>query len=104
MNLAIAQLTCDKMELVEQSAKPLREAASHPHSKFHWYIIDGSQKEESEKRLFEIAYPTATFRSNVRGGAGAAIAYALTEMLNSEENYTHVGLTESDVVLRDNLV
>ena len=102
MKLAIAQLTCDRMELVEQSAKPLREAASHPHSKFHWYIIDGSQKEESEKRLFEIAYPTANFRSNVRGGAGAAIVYALTEMLNSEENYTHVGLTESDVVLRDN--
>ena len=102
MKLAIAQLTMDRMELVEQSAKPLREAASHPHSKFHWYIIDGSQKEESEKRLFEIAYPTATFRSNVRGGAGAAIVYALTEMLNSKENYTHVGLMESDVLLSDN--
>ena len=74
MKLAIAQLTMDRMELVEQSAKPLRAAASHPHSKFHWYIIDGSQKEESEKRLFEIAYPTANFRSNVRGGAGAASA------------------------------
>ena len=102
MKLAIAQLTCDRMELVEQSAKPLREAASHPQSLFHWYIIDGSKTLSSEKRLFEIAYPTANFRENVRGGAGAAIVYALTTMLQSEENYTHVGLMESDVLLRDN--
>lgn len=100
MKTALTLLTCNKPELVEQSIKPLLEAAREQH--FHLYVADGSTSEENEKAIWELAYPTATIRSNVRGGAGAAIVYALTEMLNSEENYTHVGLTESDVVLRDN--
>jgi hypothetical protein len=38
-------------------------------------------------------------RGNVRGGAGAAIVYALTLMLKHKENYDYVGLCESDVLL-----
>jgi hypothetical protein len=97
---AISLLTCDKMELVEQSIKPLLAAARQ--QKFDLFVMDGSTTEANEKALWEMAYPTANVCNNVRGGAGAAIVYALTEMLNHSENYDVVGLVESDVLLRDN--
>lgn len=40
-----------------------------------------------------------TFHPNIRGGADASLAYCLSMMLNHEANYTHVGITEMDVLL-----
>ena len=100
MKTAISCLTYEKPELFSQSLPPLIEGAIANH--YHLFVCDGSTTESSQKALFDIAYPTANIRSNVRGGAGAAIVYALTMMLKHEENYDVVGLIESDVLLRDN--
>ena len=99
MKLAISLLTCDKPELVEQSIKPLLAGALE--HKYHLFVCDGSTSEKNEKAIWELAYPTGHVLSNVRGGAGAAIVYALTMMLQHQEGYTHVGLVESDVLLLD---
>lgn len=100
MKTAISCLTYEKPELFSQSLPPLIEGAIA--NRYHLFVCDGSTTEASQKALFQIAYPTANIRSNVRGGAGAAIVYALTMMLKHEENYDVVGLVESDVLLRDN--
>lgn len=97
MNLAISLLTCDKPELVAQSCKPLIEAAVA--NRFHLFVIDGSTNYENEKEIWNLTWPAGHMQANVRGGAGAAIVYALTMMLQHEENYSHVGLCESDVLL-----
>ena len=99
MNLALCLLTCDKPELVEQSIKPLLAGAID--QKFHLFVIDGSTSEKNEKAIWHLAWPTGHMIGNVRGGAGAAIVYALTMMLEHKENYSHVALVESDVVLLD---
>jgi hypothetical protein len=98
MKLAISLLTCGKPELVEQSIEPLTDVARA--NKFHLFVCDGSLREADEDEIYKLAYPTATVHANVRGGAGAAIVYALSMMLASKENYTHVGLCESDVLLQ----
>ena len=100
MKTAISLLTCDKTDLVEQSIKPLLEGARQNH--YHLFVVDGSTTEANEKAIWQMAYPTGHMIANVRGGAGAAIVYALTMMLNHEEKYDVVGLVESDVLLRDN--
>jgi len=97
LKTALSLLTCDKPELVEQSIKPLIEGAKQNH--YHLFVCDGSTSEANETRILELAYPTGQVMANIRGGAGAAIVYALTMMLNHEEDYTHVGLVEADVVL-----
>ena len=99
MKLAISLLTCGRMDLTEQTIKPLIAAARE--QKLHLFVVDGSTKQPDIERLWYLAYPTATIANNVRGGAGAAIVYALTEMLDHVENYTHVGLLENDVLLGD---
>lgn len=99
MKIAISYLTCDKLDLVKQSLPPLLEGAMQ--DKYDLFVCDGSTTEANEKELWQLAYPTANVRSNVRGGAGAAIVYALTLMLQHKEEYTHVGLVENDVLLRD---
>ena len=99
MKTCISFLTCDKTDLVEQSIKPLLEGARQNH--YHLFVVDGSTTEANEKAIWQMAYPTGHMIANVRGGAGAAIVYALTMMLNHEENYDHVGLVESDVLLGD---
>lgn len=99
MKTAISLLTCDKIELVEQSIKPLLDGARQNH--YHLFVCDGSTTEANETKILELAYPTASVRANICGGAGAAIVYALTMMLDREENYDHVGLVESDVLLGD---
>ena len=99
MKTCISFLTCDKTDLVEQSIKPLLEGARQNH--YHLFVADGSTTEANEKAIWQMAYPTGHMIANVRGGAGAAIVYALTMMLNHEENYDHVGLVESDVLLGD---
>ena len=100
MKTAISLLTCDRLELVEQSIKPLLDAARS--NKFHLFVCDGSTSNANEDEVYKLAYPTAYVHANIRGGAGAAIVYALTMMLNHPEKYTHVGLVEADVLLRDN--
>ena len=99
MKTAISYTCCDKMDLVRQSVAPLVEAAIK--HRFHLFVCDGSRDPESEKVLFEIAYPTATIHDNIRGGAGAAYVYALTMMLDHTEGYDYVGLVESDVLLKE---
>lgn len=99
MKTAICYLSCDKPELVEQSLPPLIYGARQ--SQYHLFIADGSQTSAGEKKIFDLGYPTAVLHSNVRGGAGAAIVYALTLMLQHKENYEYVGLCESDVLLRN---
>ena len=99
MKTCISFLTCDKTDLVKQSIKPLLEGARQNH--YHLFVVDGSTTEANEKAIWQMAYPTGHMIANVRGGAGAAIVYALTMMLNHEENYDHVGLVESDVLLGD---
>lgn len=97
MNLAVSLLTADKPELVERTILPLIEQARA--TKFHLFVCDGSTNPENERLIWEMAYPTAHVLANVRGGAGAAIVYALTMMLQHKENYSHVGIVESDVLL-----
>ena len=99
MKTCISFLTCDKTDLVEQSIKPLLEGARQNH--YHLFVVDGSTTEANEKAIWQMAYPAGHMIANVRGGAGAAIVYALTMMLNHEENYDYVGLVESDVLLGD---
>ncbi len=93
MKTCIAFLTKDKVELTRQSIQPLL------HGDYHLLWIDGSDTEEGQNAAVELAYPRARPYGNVRGGAGAAIVFALTTMLDSPENYTHVGLVEQDVLL-----
>jgi hypothetical protein len=97
--VAISYLTCNKIELVKQSLPPLMAGALE--HKYHLFIIDGSTTTENEKAIWNLSWPTATMHANVRGGAGAAIVYALTLMLNHEEHYDVIGLVESDVLLLD---
>lgn len=99
IKVAIAYLTRDRVELVKQSLPPLLDSARK--NQHHLFVIDGSKLEASEKAIWELAYPTAQVHSNVRGGAGAAIVYALTMMLQHNEHYDYVGLCESDVLLHE---
>lgn len=100
MKLALSLLTCDRPELVAQSIVPLKDAAIL--GNFHLFVVDGSTTEANEKAIWQLSYPTGHMTANIRGGAGAAIVYALTMMLQHKEEYTHVALCESDVLLRDN--
>lgn len=99
MKTAITLLTCDRVELVEQSIRPLLASAIKGHH--HLFVADGSTTNANEEKILALGYPTAFTECNIRGGAGAAIVYALTRMLNHEENYDVVGLSESDVLLPD---
>lgn len=95
--VAIAFLSKDRVELSKQSIVPLLDGARK--GQYHIFWCDGSNTQEGEHLVWDLGYPTVNSRLNVRGGAGAAIVYALTELLNHEENYTHVGLVENDVLL-----
>lgn len=99
MKTCIAFLSKDRVELSRQSVQPLFDGACA--QLFHLLWCDGSETEAGEKLAWEIGYPTARCHWNVRGGAGAAIVFALTEMLNSTENYDVVGLVENDVLVLD---
>lgn len=97
MKTCICLLTCDRPELVEQSIKPLIDGAIK--SQYHLFLADGSKNPAHEEAIGKLGYPTAFMRFNIRGGAGAAIVYALTWMLQHEEHYDVVGLCEADVLL-----
>jgi len=61
-----------------------------------WWI-DGSETLEGQQALEETSF--TRHHSGIRGGADAAIVFALTAMLNHPVGYTHVGLCENDVLL-----
>src|SRR5580693_7953368 len=94
--IAIAFLTRDRVDLSKRTIKPLLQL-----DKFDLFLIDGSDTEVG--RLFAVHHGSETVGlalnvySNVKGGADAAVVYALTEMLKGD--YTHVGLVENDVLL-----
>lgn len=97
MKTAICYLSCDRPELVRQTLPVLVDDARR--QRFHLFIADGSVTKSGRDAVWEIGYPTATTHSNIRGGAGAAIVYALTWMLDHVEQYDYVGLVETDVLL-----
>ncbi len=61
------------------------------------HIIDGSDDVWRPGAARSLKW--YTFHSNIKGGPDVAIVYALTMMLRHEDNYTHVGLLEQDVLL-----
>lgn len=89
---AIAFLTKDKVELSERSIEPLR------YGKFDLFAIDGSTTEKG-RTFFDKKIPPTYVFGNVRGGAGAALVFALTTMLAHPNNYEYVGICEQDVLL-----
>jgi hypothetical protein len=91
MKVAIAYLTKDRVELTKQTAS----AVCNAQCAVFW--IDGSETLEGQQALEEADY--TRHHSGVRGGADAAIVFALTAMLNHPVGYTHVGLCENDVLL-----
>lgn len=88
--VAISFQSCDKTELSKLSLKPLIS------QDFDLFWCDGS-KTERGRNFFETKPGDFYRRGNVRGGAGAAYVYALTEMLKGD--YTHVGLVENDCLI-----
>lgn len=111
MKTAIAFLTKDRVELSKQSIQPLLQP-----DKFDLFWCDGSTSDEGLSFLQTYggnpSDPRYHLFANVRGGAGAAIVFALTTMLNEMEyidhgpagftakpKYDYVGLVENDVVL-----
>jgi hypothetical protein len=107
--VAIAFSTCDRVELSRQSIKPV--LPTNCEFDLHW--IDGSRTDagkqfariDSSVSLERLPYKLHT---NVTGGSGAAIVYALTAMLKAESQragnyayyaYDYIGLVENDVVL-----
>jgi hypothetical protein len=98
--VAIAFSTKDRVELSKQSIEPLLQP-----DKFDLFWIDGSKTKDGE----ELPFPylgrfvhkgnSCIIRSNVIGGADAAIAFSLTTMLQHPNNYEYVGLVENDVLL-----
>lgn len=96
MNLALAYLTKDRVELSEQTWARLREATGSTAYDVFW--CDGSKTDAGVEFFKSYAYQANLRSSGIGGGADAAIVYALTKMLSFPE-YTHVGLCENDVLL-----
>lgn len=97
MKVAIAYLTKDRVELTKQTASQL------PFDHACVYSVDGSTTDEGRMAVcasFRVhgAY-VPRMHCGVQGGADAAIVYALTEMLKADDQFTHVGLCENDVLL-----
>lgn len=91
--IALAFLSKDRVELTKRTIEPLIQP-----DKFDLWWMDGSSSYEG-KRL-AVNYPAYIHaHGEVRGGADAAIVYALTTMLIAEIEYTHIGLCENDVLL-----
>lgn len=91
MKTAIAYLTKDRVELTKQTFPVLRDGS---HALF-WF--DGSTDAAALDYCNKHIGICTGGAKGVRGGADAAIVYALTGLLS--EDYTHIGLCESDVLL-----
>ncbi len=97
--VAIAFLTCDDVELTKQSLPMLMQP-----DKFDLHWIDGSKTPEG------INLPTlmgvdcdlrCQLHPAVYGKADTAVAYALSTLLKSVQEYDYIGLVENDIVFRD---
>lgn len=95
MKTAIAYLCKDRPELIEQSLPPLVAGARQ--QQYNLFVIDGSDGVEAQMEILRQLQDKDRYFGNVRGGAGAAIVFALTEMLKGD--YDYVGLCEADVLL-----
>jgi hypothetical protein len=94
MKLAIAYSSKDEVENTDQTLDRL--CASEFGTEFDIYWGDGSATDAGLK--FFRDYRDCAFHSGrVLGGADAAIAWKLSEML--KHPYTHIGLLENDVLL-----
>jgi hypothetical protein len=93
MKLAIAYSTKDQVELTKQTWPRFAEI-----SNLDIYWCDASRDDEAI-RFFQDSARHSSYGASVRGGADAAIAWKLSTLLNAEENYTHIGLLENDVLL-----
>src|SRR5262245_37794372 len=110
MRVALAFLTKDRIELSKRTIEPLLRARESKRHEVDVFWIDGSKTVEGERLPFEYQKHLARIDHNVRGGADAAIVYALTLMLGNrsqahgEHNpcYDFVGLCENDVLLDNN--
>ena len=91
MNVALSYLTKDRVDLTKQTMI----AAFEGHHDLWW--IDGSETLAGQQALEETSF--TRHHSGIRGGADAAIVFALTAMLGHPNEYTHVGLCENDVLL-----
>jgi len=98
---AIALLTKDRCDLTRQSALPLLKGAEE--NKFDMFWFDGSTTQEGIDLPVELDgnLSCTEIRSNVGGGPGRGIVVALDTMLRHPNEYTHVGLVENDVLLKD---
>ena len=83
---AIAFLTKDRVELSEKS---IRQLLAGMYDKFDLWCIDGSVTPAGNQFILDFG-PEKNCYFNVRGGAGAAIVFALTKML--EAGYDYCGL------------
>lgn len=102
MKVAIAYLTKDRVELTKQSIKTF--GFNRP---FDIFWVDGSSTVEGIELARQFIVTERCL--NVKGGADAAIVFALTRMLEEQVydddgraagfKYTHVGLCENDVLL-----
>jgi hypothetical protein len=93
MKLAIAYSTKDEVENTEQTFPTLYNAATEMEFDLFW--CDASVN----KQGLELPFKFGISADWVTGGADAAIAWKLSTMLASPENYTHIGLLENDVLL-----
>lgn len=98
--VAIAFLSKDRCELSRQTIVSLLQP-----DKFDLWWIDGSATEEGKALPLQEGYPVYRVVQAVRGGPDAAVAYALSTLLDYRSptidgnKYTHGGLVESDVLL-----
>lgn len=98
--IAIFYSTKDRTELTRRTVEPLLADARA--GKYDLFWLDGSDTEEGKSLARDLGYPTANVIHDVRGGADAAIVYALRHGLNHEANYDYIGLVENDVLLDPN--
>jgi hypothetical protein len=95
--VAISFLTKDRAMQSRRSIVPLLRRP------FDIFWIDGSNDKEGASLPYDLQYaiPSAFVSAHIKGGADAAIVYALTTMLNHNNNYQFVGLCEQDVLLHE---
>ena len=95
MRIAIAYSTKDQVELTEQTFGAWRRSKGNTGYDLHW--VDGSTDREALAFLDSNGHECYQVHRGIRGGADAAIAFKLSELLKLP--YTHIGLLESDVLL-----
>ena len=90
--VGIAYLTKDRPELSVRTIEPLLE-----HTRYDVWWIDGSDTKAGEEFPWTFRGKVHSIHSNVRGGADAAIVYALSTLYDA--GYQFIGLAENDVLL-----